>query len=85
MKGKCGPCKWSGLPITEGRGNTTGLGTGQGQADQQLIIIAQIKAGGGKRVLFEQHAEYLARYHGWFDKAFTLFAPVRNFMPHTYW
>ena len=85
MKGKVGPCTWVGHPITEGRGKTGGSGTGQGQADQQEAILADIKAGYGRRAIYEKYSGYLARYHGWFDKAYILFAPVRTFMPDIYW
>ena len=61
-------------------GRICGKGTGQGQADQQQKIMAQIKAGGGKRTLYEEHAEYLVHI----DKAITLFAPVRTFPPDVY-
>ena len=78
-KGKCGDTLIVGLAQT--RGSTTVHGTGA----QQEKLLADIKAGKGRKYIFEEYASYCERYHAWVDKAFTLHAPLRRWMPAVYW
>lgn len=85
LKGKVGNTTWMGKPRVEGTGFVCGEGTGQGQHEVQKKILADIKAGCGRRVIYERYMEYLASHHSWFDKIYVLFAPIRAFMPDVYW
>jgi hypothetical protein len=81
IKGRVGQTVVEGTPMT-GRG---GKRSGAGQGDQQQKLLADIKAGKGRKYIFEEYVTYCERYHAWVDKAFTLFAPVRKWAPAVYW
>ena len=85
LKGKVGPTVVKGKPFVEGRGKQGGQSTGRGQGLEQERIIAAINAGQTRRDIFQTFPLYCARYHSWVDKAVTLYAPVRKWMPHVYW
>ena len=80
-KGKCGDTICAGIPL-KGRGQHKKT---NGQGDQQALIIEDIKAGKGRKYIFETYAGYAQRYHAWMDKALTLHAPVRQWMPACYY